>query len=516
MKRRAALLLLFLALPSMASGRWRVAESEHFIVYSEQGAETLKAFATKLERYDKGIRTLNSLPPSEGGKANRLVVFIASVDDIQKIYSQNLPGPQRRSIGGFYAPHAGGSIAFVARTRQSYGWDARGETILFHEYAHHIMLENSSAAYPAWYIEGFAEFNSTARIMDDGSAGFGYPATHRIPGLVEGKPLKLAAMMGTLPEKMSAKQIEALYGRGWLLTHYLTFSKPRAGQLRRYLAALNSGKSGLQAAEQAFGDLDLLDRELDGYFAQAQISYLPMPASVLAIGEVTVREISNGEDAILPIRMRSQAGVNRKTATEVLADARRVAARYPKDPAVQIALAEAEFDAGNDAEADAAADRVLAADPKHVRAMIYKSMVAMRRAAKDPEQPDLAGIARARDWAVSANRADPDDPVPLLHFYNSFRAAKRPPSDSAVAGLRRAFELAPQDFGLRMTLARQRLSEAKTAEARQLLGPVAFSPHGGKAAEHLRTIIERIDAGETAGLVDLLDKGPPEDEAAKG
>ena len=40
----------------------------------------------------------------------------------------------------------------------------RGNEILFHEYAHHFMMQNStSAAYPGWYIEGFAEYFATVR-----------------------------------------------------------------------------------------------------------------------------------------------------------------------------------------------------------------------------------------------------------------------------------------------------------------------------------------------------------------
>lgn len=517
MRMRAALLLL-LALPSAGEARWRKASSEHFIIYSEQGPDELKRLATKLERYDTGMRLIGGLPPGEGGSANRLTIYVLSNDqDVHKIATGKEVRPLDFMISGLYLPRAGDSIAIVSAEP---GGDLapQSQATIFHEYAHHIMFENGLAAYPAWYVEGFAEFNGSARIKSDGSGGFGYPATIRLRGLLAAKPLKLNQMLGELPEKMTPEQREAIYGRGWLLTHYLTFSKERGGQLAAYLKALNSGKTSLEAARMAFGDLDVLDRELDHYLHQSQILYLPIPASALQIRGVDISELSDGEDAIIPVRVRSKRGVDAKTARDVLAEARKVGAGYPNDPAVQLALAEAAFDmaesGGKDAdylaEADIAADRVLAADPNNVRAMVYKSRVALLRAGKSGT-PDRA--AAAQDWAIKANHLDPEDPVPLVCFYNSFMPAGKPPSASAQAGLARAFELAPQDVSLRWMMVNQAIGTGNLAEARLLLKPIAYSPHGGKVGEQAAEMIRKIDANDAAGLRQLLQK-PPEAASA--
>ena len=68
----------------------------------------------------------------------------------------------------------------------------------------------------------------------------------------------------------------------------------------------------------------------------------------------------------MDLRIRSRVGVTKDDAARVARDMRKAAAPWPNDPAVQAALAEAEFDAGDLDAADSAAARAIAADPKNV------------------------------------------------------------------------------------------------------------------------------------------------------
>src|SRR3546814_20857147 len=96
-------------------------------------------------------------------------------------------------------------------------------------------------------------------------------------------------------------------------------------------------------------------------------------------------------------------------AAELVGEARPVAARYAGDAFVQRAMAEIEYDAENDAEAEAAADRALALDPGLVPAMLYKGRVLARRAAKNDRADDWTA---ARSWFIKANHADPAFALP--------------------------------------------------------------------------------------------------------
>ena len=490
-----------------APGAWREAVSAHFIVYSEEKPDAVREFATELERFDAAMRVLRGLQPTTDSTTNKLTVFqLSNIQAVQKIM-----GADSRYVAGFYNGDAGNSVAFVPRSAGSADAnDLQAQTVLLHEYAHHFMYRNYPGAFPRWFSEGYAEFNSTARFGKDGSVDLGLPAYHRAAGLQYLRKLPIAELMSADTAELSSDATEALYGRGWLLTHYLSFSKDRQGQLAAYLTAINKGAKPLDAARETFGDLAKLDRELDRYM-QARMTYLRVPAAKVTFAPIEVRELSPGASAMLPVMVRSRRGVNNETAKAVLADARRVAAPYPDDPFVQLALAEAELDAGNPAEADKAADRVLAKQPDNVRALVFKGRIAMDRLgdSKAPTEEDWKAVRR---WFVRANRAEPGAPVPLVLFYQSFAAEGLKPTPNAVEGLRTAALLAPEDVGLRLSLAHQYLEDDKGPEARAALAPVAYSPHGGPLAEFAARVIAAIDAnGAKAGLA-AWNETPKEDE----
>ncbi len=509
-KAAAALALLW---SPPAAAAWREASSDHFLVYSEESAETLKRFAEKLERYDKAMRYIRRLPDEPVGRANRLTIYVvSSVEAVRRLAGASAG----RYVAGFYVPRATGSIAVVPRRGLGGGvLDLDAETVLLHEYAHHFLYNNYSAAYPAWFSEGFAEFHGTAEFTDDGGVGIGLPAAHRYRGLLTGNPLPVPRMMALGTERLSDAQREALYGRGWLLTHYLTFEKSRAGQLDAYLRALNAGKKGVEAATSAFGDLKQLDRELFSYLKRSKLSYLKIAPAALATGPVQVREMSRAEDAVMDLKIRSRRGVNLDQARDLAPRIRSAAAPYPDDPFVQATLAEAEYDARNYKEALAAAERALAKDPRHIDALIYKGRALMGMAVQAGAGDDKVW-KEVRRWLVAANRIDPDDPEPLLLYYESFGAAGARPTPNAVIGLNRAFELAPQDRGVRMNVARQYLIDGKAAEARAALAPIAYDPHAGELATLASAIVTVIDAGGAEAALKALEVAPRSGEGRGG
>mgnify|MGYP002780639825 CR=1 FL=1 len=497
----ALVLPLFVAAPAQAV--WRVAQSEHFVIYSENKPETLARFATDLERFDAAIRYMRGLKPAADGPNNRLTIFQVP----HMLAVQRMAQSKSRTLAGFYQGRAGQSYAFVPRRGESSGSrrDLSAETILLHEYAHHFMYRNYRSAFPLWFSEGWAEFNAAARSVANGAVDLGLPAQHRAHGLYAGD-LPIETLLTTDGRGLSPLSLDLLYGRGWLLTHYLHFARAREGQLARYLAAINEGRSSLDAAKAAFGDLTVLDRELDAY-RKAGLSYLRIPAAKIAVQPVRVSELSPGAQALMPVHMQSRRGVDDEEAKKVVRQARAAAAPYPNDPFAQLALAEAEIDAGEYDAADRAADTVLAADPASVPALIFKGRVAMHRL-KEAKSADPEAWKQARRWFTRANRADPNAPEPLMWFYESFNREGVKPTANAVTGLEAAAALAPEDDMLRINLAYQYLADGRAKDARATLAPAAFNPHGGPLAEAARRVIAALDLGGTmAGLKAWSDKG---------
>ena len=504
MKLGTIMLALALLAPAIARADWHEASSDHFVVYYEGSAEQAGRFAGNLERFDKALRIARAIPDTPPGAANRVTVYVVSGTDTVESLSR------RNGIAGFYIGRAGGPLAIVPRRSGDGGKsDLSANMVLQHEYAHHFMFSNwPSAAFPSWFIEGFAEFHATAVVDKDGGVILGAPPQYRGHTIMSGNWLPLDKLLIAESLKLDGQQRDALYGRGWLLTHYLSFNKDRDKQLGEYLLAVNAGRTPLEAGS-IFGDLKQLDRELERY-KSTRFAMRKVAAQAIKLGEVKVRALRPGEAAAMDVRIRSKVGVNAKTAPGVYARALRACAPYPHDPAVQIVLAEAAYDARDYVAAEAAADRAIAADPKAIDAHVYKAMarMAMARQAKDRTPATWTAI---RKIITAANRLDPDDPEPLILFYRSYGMAGLPPTENAKKGLMYAFDLAPFDMELRMNAALMQLRDGKLDVARAMLRPIAYSPHGGARSTAAAAIIARIDAGDAKGAATAIE----DDDEAK-
>lgn len=479
-----------------AGAAWQKVSSPHFVIYADESPDKLRAFATRLEKFDKAVRLVRSMPDPKVGDGNRLTVFVVpDVTAVQKLAV--LMTDLTPNLGGFYQGSAEGSIAVVPkRSGDTDKSDLEDQSTFFHEYSHHLMYFDLSEPTPLWYAEGFAEFMSTAAFGKDGSVTLGKAALGRADSVDDSHTFPLEKMLSGKYGRLTEPEWDSLYARGWLLTHYLTFEPTRKGQLGQYLKGIAAGKDPLVAATEAFGDLGVLDRNLHGYLGRSRMSALKVAAQALAVGAITVEPLSPGAAEIMPLRTRLKIGVPKADKPALAQQVRAVAARYPADPFVQVTLAEAEFQEGQYAAAEAAADRALAANPQLIEAILFKGRAIVEQAALDEKGKTFAA---ARGWYMKANKLDSEDPEPLLLFHQAYLRDSGRPTPNAIAALHYASDLAPQDTGLRMQSAYQYLQDGKLADARKALVPIAFDPHGGEAASSALAAIARIDAADAKG-----------------
>jgi hypothetical protein len=253
----AAAAALFAAAPAAAD--WREATSEHFVIYADADEKWLRSFAERLERFDAAARLVRVAADDPDARSNRLLIHVvADQMAIEKLCRCS-------NVAGFYIPRASGSVAFTPRQKGARQYDLNADTVLFHEYAHHLTFSNLSTPLPRWLIEGFAEFYGTAGVADDGSITIGRPAMHRAHALIQARPMPMTTVLDPPERPFNGEQSEVFYGRSWALTHMLVLDPARRGQLGRYMELLQSGKSAMDAATGAFGDLKVLDRDLDRY-----------------------------------------------------------------------------------------------------------------------------------------------------------------------------------------------------------------------------------------------------------
>jgi len=496
MLRMLALFWGVSAFSQPAYAEWFEASSDHFVVYANDREKDVRRFATDLERYHAALTILTNARSIAPSPSARVTVFVVSNQKmVRTLYGKGAKAS--KYVGGFYIPRAGGSVAIVPRIKISNRELDFSMVTLLHEYAHHFMHINSRFPMPRWYSEGAAEFLASVKFEKDGALSTGMPAYHRGPELFHARDVKLIELLD--PDEYERKRrtgYDAYYGKSWLLFHYLTNSKERRGQMQTYLNGMAAGKSSIDAALAAFGKISQLEKEVDRYLIQNRLPIMRIRAEALTVNEIRVRRLRPCEAAMMPVRIRSRRGVNEEQAAELKTKARAIAAQYPADPAVQAALAEAEFDAGNPNRAIAAADRAIRLDPGQTNAYVQKGY-ALFQLAKTSQSDLASAYRRARTPFIALNKLENDHPLPLIYYYRSFVEQGKTPPVLAVEGLEWASQLAPFDQRLALEVAYLQLRDGRIARARKTLMPLAYNPHGGKLADHARAIVERIDAGET-------------------
>jgi tetratricopeptide (TPR) repeat protein len=485
--------------PSQANAKWYEAKSRHFIVYSEQSPDELRSYASKLERYDSAIRAVRKMQDPQANTSDRLTVYL--VKDARTV--AELAGAPGSGILGFWRSNAAGPVAFANSEPKRGKADLDGEAVFFHEYLHHLMLQDAAVAYPTWMSEGYAEFFATAKFHDDGSVEFGAPPEWRGYALAHMEGMPLPEMLGGIYHQTTYQEWVSQYGQGWLLTHYLAFEPSRRGQVDRYVEAIQNGVPALDAAKQAFGDLKELERELDRYHDRKTIPTRIIPARLITVGSVDIRPLSQDEEVVLEIRMKLDAGVNSGQARYLTGGARRAAERYPNSARVLSVLARAEFEAKHYEEALAAARTAAKLDSDWIPALIYEGRAMMKLAEEKLGSADWTAIRRLFS---KANHIDPYAPEPLMLYYESFVKQGGTPPRQAVDGLLAALEFSPQDDELRLMAVRRMIKERDLRTAAMLFKPIAYSPHSGKEHRRNLEIMDKMQAADAASALAMLEE----------
>jgi tetratricopeptide (TPR) repeat protein len=493
-----------LGMVAPAQAKWREASSEHFVIYSDQSESLLRDFAEMLESYHSALEFMTSVKTPAISPSNRVTIYVVGNNrSIRRLY-----GNPSSNIAGFYISRAGASAAFVPRLKSGRrGALSFSETILLHEYAHHFMYSNYQVAFPLWLSEGFAEFYAAAGFGRDGSVTIGRAATHRAYELLNMREIPIELLLDTeaYTKHNNKGRSDSFYGNSWLLFHYLTIAEfdpeaQRAGQLRQYQLNLFKGRGALEAARNAFGDLETLDKDTDQYLRQGKIMAFELPPKVIAVGPITIRNMTDAAGEAMETRIQSRRGVDTEKAAEILPGIRTIGAKYPDDPFVQATLAEAEYDAGNDALAIAAADRALAQDAGNMSAHVQKIYALFRTAENGKMENDEANWEALLKAIVAANRAENNHPIPLIYFYRSFAARGKPATELAVDGLERALQLAPYDVNLRLNVAQQQVRDGRYSHARNTLSHLLLDPHNTGIADVARQLLDQVAGQEDRSL----------------
>jgi hypothetical protein len=472
--------LAFVAMP--ASAQWLRAESPNFVLYSQGSESRLRERILLLEDFDRLLRALTA--GEEPAAENKLRVYI-----VQGNRELNLLRPVGPHMAEFYTAAPEGIAAFVDGRA-----DATGNHVLFHEYAHHFLLHHAPHAYPAWYVEGFAEFLATVDFAR-GHIDIGRFSPGRAHSLVEGRWLPMERVLTGSPRGLDRDATSMFYAQSWLATHYFLSSPERQAMLWQYMAAFR-GDNPQEALRTATGMTpEAFDDELRRYIRGGRIAYRRMER---ALGEarpaIAVTRLTRAADDFILHAAALGIGVPDENGASLLEAVRAAAARHHDDPFARRVLAHSELLFGDSAAADRLLEALLVEAPGDAELMYLKGLRHLQAARDgDPEQARLA-----RTWFTRAHNADGNNFQTLYRFAESFRGEREFLSENTRNVMLLAHQLAPQVAEIRMNAALLLIARRETAHAEALLRPLAADPHHAGVAEAAQRLIDRAQSGDDA------------------
>ena len=467
-----------------AQAAWFKAETERFVVYGQGGEKQVRAYAQRLTAFD-GILRLMTPGSVARPHVQKLAVYIVRGRRELKRISPTLPN----SVGGFY--RTTGEAVFAAAAEDP---DYRDD-ILFHEYAHHFMLETFPAAYPSWFVEGWAEFFMTAEVLP-GKVAVGGANIGRVYALQTASWLPLSDLLSKSVWEIPADKRGLYYSQAWLLMHYMYDDNGRAAQLNKASAAIAGGAEPVAAFTDALGfDLAELTRRLHRYTKIGVLTFKTEGAGP----PVSVSTLAPSADDLLLEGLRLSIASPIKPDEAFLAEIRKRAASYPGDRYAELTLARAEFVHGDVAAGEAIVDRMLARDPKDVDVLRVAGIGQIHAGDRTPA--DRAERYRAgRRRIAQAFALEKNDFSILLAYVRCRTVEPDFPTDNDINVLLEARALAPSVEMTSMFAAQALLARGRRDQAMRVLAPLANNPHGGGAAKVARALMAGKSPSEAAAV----------------
>ncbi len=444
-------------------GSWLRVTTPSFDIHGRVDAKTLLRLACEVEDFDQLLRTLHDV--SGQAPARPLSLYITpSGSDVRRMRPN---GPR---VTGFYSAGVGEVFALLSID----GGEDRGRQVLFHEYTHHFMLRNAPAAYPAWLVEGYAEYFAPTRFTSD-AVEVGV-TSFRIAWLRGAIWSPFQEILGRRALTGKQEDITAFYSQAWLLTHYMMSDPARQARLARYASAVAAGGDPVALIAEAVGvPLTELERVLKRYMQALPGRRLPRSANA-ATHDLKVTRLSAAADALILENQRLKMGVPTSERPALLALIRERAGRFPGDRLAALTLARAENDFGDRSKAQALLRGRIAADPTDVEALQMLGWSCMLQARAEPAAAKR-WLDEARDHLAAAFKLDPDNPLVLYDYALTRRGEPSYPSDNILNILLKAQAIAPQVSAFRMGAVDGLVRRDRFEEAAVLLQPLINDPH---------------------------------------
>ncbi|NBB62984.1 hypothetical protein GVN18_27335 [Pseudomonas sp. ODNR1LW] len=493
-----------------AQADWLRAESERFVVYSEGSERSLRDYVRKLEMFDRVMRFRSGVPSSEATPRKLPIYLVGNRSGLLKVRPT-----AAEHVVGIYLPAE--EDIFAIAIRRGNGDDLSGDDVLLHEYAHHFMLGNMPGAYPAWFVEGFAEYYMTAEIKENEVILGGFNE-NRAYWIMNANWIPLETLLRSHPGEVRSSSRDTYYPIAWLLTHWFMSEPDRAAQLQSYVDAVRDGADPVAAMEEATGmTLTELRSSLRRY-TRERLNATKISGQFPEV-PVTVTRLPRSANDLLLLNQRLKVGVPDRDREALGQEVARIAARHGDDPLALLAAGHAGLHFGDRPAGERALLRLIEIDPDHVEALQFLAQEKLRQArdAEDEAQENALKL-EARRYLARAYAAGDNDYQTLILLTELRNGSPDFPNDNDMLTLGLTLDRAPQLASVRFNYAGALAQRGEREEAIAVLRPLTNNPHGGGASEFAERMITALEAGnalpsltEEAQVVQISE-GEPEGE----
>jgi tetratricopeptide (TPR) repeat protein len=469
-----------------ATATWLRAESPHFVVYGSSTQQKVRDYVLMLEDFDTLLRITYGRKLDEPVPRKLDVYLARDLSELRRVNPEATTG-----MLGFYWTSDDDIFAVAVQNSAATADDrTKGDDVILHEYVHHFMMQYYPSAYPAWIMEGFAEYYATADLGKT-KLTVGDVNAQRARTLVDSW-LPISAILTRTVEETPEAQQNSYYAEAWILTHYILSDPQRSRRLAPYLNLVRAHKDPLVAWQEIYGqDAKALDAALSAYIDKPLLSGFLMRS--WQAPAITVTTLSPGAGAVLLESQQAkmlQPGA--RSGSNCLTFLRNGEQKYPDDHFVKLARVRAEGKFGDRAQADAALEKMIAANPDDAEALRLLGTSKLTAGRADPAKL-VEDFTQASALLQRAVKLEPDNYQGLYHYAESRSVDRSFSSYQALEILLKAVDLAPQLPGLRLAAAQMAMRSNQFEAARAMLVPVVGAPHGGAAARIGRGMMTTLD-----------------------
>jgi tetratricopeptide (TPR) repeat protein len=488
------------------AGGWIVAESEHFTLHSSAQERATRDYLQQLEAFRWLSLKLLGADEKSVRAQSRFDIYLLEGERALHALRPELA----ENTVGVYVSCNDGAVAYAteASTLGPDNWDF-GRVILLHEYAHHLMFQYGTLVYPSWYVEGFAEYMSTAALQD-GAISLGGQNYARVrtldtpPWLGFDEVLRWGTSAGPAPDRY---QVGSLYAQAWLLAHYMLTDDGRARQLADNFTRIGEGEDPVSAFEKATGVKPAsLQRTLEAYrraLPTVKVRSAEMPKPAIRITALDEAAAGYALDSSL-LRTCPRPERGREILERLRARASKGAAA---DPQLSLVLARAEMMFGDPAATVRLLQGMVDADDAPSEAHYLFARAWGLQAEKLAGDEQRAAKDLARSHLVKAYRLKKDDAPTLYHLARAL--AEKGVDQNVLNAARAARLLNPSVPDYALFAAHMELAAGERDRAVRALVPLATNTHAPELAGRMRRVIDAIRSGKSeADVASMMNRTP--------